>query len=129
MSSFPHDLRYTNDHEWLRADGPRCRIGITQFAVQQLGDITVIELPRKGESITAGERFGTIESVKSVSDLYAPVSGKVVAVNAELKDAPERVNEDPYGEGWMIEVEPSDASEIERLLTAEAYAKLVAAAE
>jgi glycine cleavage system H protein len=126
--SFPQDLRYTNDHEWLRTDGTRCRVGITQFAVDQLGDITVVELPRKGESITRGERFGTVESVKSVSDLYAPVSGKVVAVNAELKDAPELVNSDPYGKGWMIEVEPSDASEIERLLAPEAYEKAVAEA-
>lgn len=126
--SFPQDLRYTNDHEWLRADGRRWRVGITQFAVDQLGDITVIELPREGEAITRGERFGTVESVKSVSDLYAPVSGKVVAVNTELKDAPELVNSEPYGKGWMIEVEPSDAAEADALLSPEAYEKAVAAA-
>jgi len=126
--SFPQDLRYTNDHEWLRADGRRWRVGITQFAVDQLGDITVVELPREGEAITRGERFGTVESVKSVSDLYAPVSGKVVAVNAELKDAPELVNSEPYGKGWMIEVEPSDAAEADALLSPEQYAQAIAAA-
>lgn len=126
--SFPQDLRYTNDHEWLRADGRRWRVGITQFAVDQLGDITVVELPREGEAITRGERFGTVESVKSVSDLYAPVSGKVVAVNAELKDAPELVNGEPYGKGWMIEIEPSDAAEADALLSPEQYAQAIAAA-
>ena len=126
--SFPQDLRYTNDHEWLRADGRRWRVGITQFAVDQLGDITVVELPREGEAITRGERFGTVESVKSVSDLYAPVSGKVVAVNAELKDAPELVNSEPYGKGWMIEIEPSDAAEADALLSPEQYAQAIAAA-
>jgi glycine cleavage system H protein len=126
--SFPQDLRYTNDHEWLRADGRRWRVGITQFAVDQLGDITVVELPREGEAITRGERFGTVESVKSVSDLYAPVSGKVVAVNAELKDAPELVNSEPYGKGWMIEIEPNDAAEADALLSPEQYAQAIAAA-
>ena len=126
--SFPQDLRYTNDHEWLRADGRRWRVGITQFAVDQLGDITVVELPREGEAITRGERFGTVESVKSVSDLYAPVSGKVVAVNAELKDSPELVNSEPYGKGWMIEIEPSDAAEADALLSPEQYAQAIAAA-
>src|ERR1044072_9839080 len=96
MSSFPNDLRYTNDHEWLRAHGSNFRVGITHFPVDQLGDITLVDLPKEGDLVTKGQRFGTIESVKSVSDLYAPVSGKVTAVNASLKDRPELVNEDPY---------------------------------
>ena len=127
MTSLPTDLRYTSDHEWLRAAGSAWRVGITQFAVDQLGDITLVDLPREGDLVTKGQRFGTIESVKSVSDLYAPVSGRVTAVNAELKDVPENVNTDPYGAGWMIELEPTDKSEIDELLTPDAYAKHVAA--
>jgi glycine cleavage system H protein len=127
MSSLPQDLRYTNDHEWLRAAGAGWRVGITQFAVDQLGDITLVDLPREGDLVTKGQRFGTIESVKSVSDLYAPVSGKVTAVNATLKDAPEQVNEDPYGAGWMIELEPTEKSELGELLSVEAYAQHVTA--
>jgi glycine cleavage system H protein len=126
-TTFPSDLRYTNDHEWLRPQGARCRVGITQFAVDQLGDITLVDLPKEGEQVTKGQRFGTVESVKSVSDLYAPVSGKVVAVNGQLKDSPEDVNSDPYGKGWMIELEPNDKSELDALLAADAYAKHVAA--
>jgi len=127
MTSFPTDLRYTTDHEWLRAAGTAWRVGITQFAVDQLGDITLVELPREGDLITKGQKFGTIESVKSVSDLYAPVSGKVTAVNAQLKDAPELVNSEPYGGGWMIEVEPTEKAEIDELLAPDAYTKHVAA--
>jgi glycine cleavage system H protein len=127
MSSFPTDLRYTHDHEWLRAQGTAWRVGITQFAVDALGDITLIDLPKEGDQVTKGQRFGTVESVKSVSDLYAPVSGKVVAVNAALKDAPESVNAEPYGNGWMIDIEPNDAAEIDELLDAKAYTTHVAA--
>jgi glycine cleavage system H protein len=126
MTSFPDDLRYTPDHEWLRAVGSAWRVGITQFAVDQLGDITLVDLPREGDLVTKGQRFGTIESVKSVSDLYAPVSGRVTAINAALKDAPETVNSEPYGAGWMIELEATDRSEIDELLAPEAYAKHVA---
>jgi len=126
---YPTDLRYANDHEWLRSQEGRCRVGITQFAANQLGDIVVVELPLPGQQITRGDRFGTIESVKSVSELYAPVSGKVVAINTELKDSPELVNTDPHGDGWMIEVEPSDPAEIDALMTAEAYGKFVAESE
>lgn len=126
MSSYPTDLRYTPDHEWLRAAGTAWRVGITQFAVDQLGDITLVELPREGDLITKGQRFGTIESVKSVSDLYAPVSGKVTAINAKLKDAPELVNSEPYAGGWMIEIEPTEKAEIDELLTPDAYVKHVA---
>ena len=124
MSTFPSDLRYTSDHEWLRAVGGNYQVGITQFAVDQLGDITLVDLPREGDTVTKGQRFGTIESVKSVSDLYAPVSGKVVKVNADLKDKPELVNSHPYDGAWMIELEPSDKAEVDALLTAEAYAAI-----
>ena len=127
MTRFPTDLRYTHDHEWLRAAGGSWRVGITQFAVDQLGDITLVDLPREGDLITKGQRFGTIESVKSVSDLYAPVSGKVTAVNASLKDSPEQVNNEPYGAGWMIELEPTEKSELSELLAPDAYAQHVAA--
>ena len=125
--TFPTDLRYTNDHEWVRNQGGSWRVGITQFAVDQLGDITLVDLPKEGDTVKKGDRFGTVESVKSVSDLYSPVSGKVTAVNAGLKDAPEAVNAEPYGKGWMIEVTPSDQGELEQLMSADAYAKHVAA--
>jgi glycine cleavage system H protein len=125
--TFPSDLRYTNDHEWLRAQGSNWRVGITQFAVDALGDITLVDLPKEGDQVTKGQRFGTVESVKSVSDLYSPVSGRVVAVNSALKDSPEDVNAEPYGKGWMIEVEAHDKSELDELMTSEAYAQHVAA--
>lgn len=127
MSTFPSDLRYTSDHEWLRVQGNTWRVGITQFAVDALGDITLVDLPKEGDQVTKGQRFGTVESVKSVSDLYAPVSGRVVAVNAALKDSPEDVNAEPYGKGWMIELEPNDKAELDELMTADAYAQHVAA--
>ena len=127
MSSFPPDLRYTHDHEWLRSSGNAWRVGITQFAVDQLGDITLVDLPKEGDLVTKGQRFGTIESVKSVSDLYAPVSGKIIAVNSSLKDAPEQVNNEPYSAGWMIELEPTEKSELSELLSPDAYAQHVAA--
>ncbi|MBA3501150.1 MAG: glycine cleavage system protein GcvH [Myxococcota bacterium] len=125
--SFPPDLRYTHDHEWLKAAGTSWRVGITQFAVDQLGDITLVDLPKEGDLVTKGQRFGTIESVKSVSDLYAPVSGKVTAINSALKDAPEQVNAEPYGGGWMIELEPTEKVEIDELMSADDYTKHVAA--
>jgi glycine cleavage system H protein len=127
MSGFPSDLRYTNDHEWLRAQGSNWRVGITQFAVDQLGDITLVDLPKEGDLVTKGQKFGVIESVKSVSDLYAPASGRVVAVNGALKDTPEDVNNEPYGKGWMIEIEANDRSEIDELMNADAYTAHVAA--
>ncbi|HUJ62357.1 MAG TPA: glycine cleavage system protein GcvH [Kofleriaceae bacterium] len=127
MSTFPDDLRYTHDHEWLRPAGASWRVGITAFAVEQLGDITLVDLPKEGDLLTKGQRFGTIESVKSVSDLYAPVSGKVTAVNAALKDAPELVNGEPYGKGWMVELEPTEKTELDELMAAEAYTRHVAA--
>jgi glycine cleavage system H protein len=126
MTSIPTDLRYTSDHEWLRAAGSAWRVGITQFAVDQLGDITLVDLPREGDLVTKGQRFGTIESVKSVSDLYAPVSGRVTAINATLKDSPEQVNSEPYGAGWMIELEATEKSELDELMSPEAYTHHVA---
>lgn len=123
-NTYPTDLRYTPDHEWLRQKGSAWSVGITQFAVDQLGDITLVDLPKEGDMVTKGQRFGTIESVKSVSDLYAPVSGTVVKINAALKDSPELVNSEPYAGGWMIEIEPSDKGEVDELLAADAYVKL-----
>ena len=125
MSSSPTDLRYTTDHEWLRPDGNSWRVGITQFAVNQLGDITIVELPAVGTVVTKGQSFGTIESVKSVSELYAPVSGKITAINEALKDSPENVNNQPYGDGWLLELEPSDKGQLGELLTPDAYDKHV----
>jgi len=127
MSTFPSDLRYTADHEWLRTAGAGFQVGITQFAVDQLGDITLVDLPREGDLVTKGQRFGTIESVKSVSDLYAPVSGRITKVNPALKDQPELVNSEPYVGAWMIELEAEDAGEIAELMSPEAYAAHVAA--
>lgn len=127
MSNFPTDLKYTNDHEWLKPTGSTWRVGITQFAVDQLGDITLVDLPKEGDQVTKGQRFGTVESVKSVSDLYAPVSGRVVSINPALKDSPEDVNGDPYGKGWMIELEANDRAEVDELMDATAYTAHVAA--
>jgi glycine cleavage system H protein len=124
-TDIPNDLRYTRDDEWCRSEGERVVIGVTDYAQQQLGDIVFVELPAVGRTIEKGEPFGVIESVKAVSDLYAPVSGEVVEVNPALADHPEHVNEDCYGDGWMIAVAPSDAKEIEALLGAEAYRKHV----
>lgn len=125
-AEYPDDLLYTREHEWARVDGTRAVIGITRFAVEQLGDITLVDLPAEGTLVTKGQRFGTIESVKSVSDLYAPLSGKVVRVNAALRDAPELTNSDCYGAAWMIEIEPSDRAELDDLLATDAYAALLA---
>jgi glycine cleavage system H protein len=122
MFEIPDDRRYLESHEWITADEPR-RIGITDFAQDELGDVVFVELPEAGESVTAGDAFGVIESIKAVSDLYAPVSGEVVAVNEELFDSPELVNEDPYGDGWMLELAPGDVEtgESADLLSADAY--------
>jgi glycine cleavage system H protein len=124
-NQYPTELRYTNDHEWLREESGTCRVGVTQFAIDQLGDITLVELPKEGDLVTKGQRFGTIESVKAVSDLYAPVSGRIIAVNAELKTTPELCNQDVYGKAWMVEIEPTERGEIDELLTHAAYVALV----
>jgi glycine cleavage system H protein len=122
---YPTELLYTREHEWARIEGNLATIGITRFAVDQLGDITQVELPREGESVSKDQVFGTVESVKAVSDLFAPVTGKVTKVNSPLNDSPEYVNDDPYDEGWMIQVEMSSPDEAKALLDAKAYAQLV----
>jgi glycine cleavage system H protein len=119
--NIPKDLRYTTDHEWARVEGGTAVVGVTEFAVEQLGDITLVELPAVGDEIDAGKVIGTIESVKAVSDLFSPLTGKVVAINGDLEDAPEKVNEDCYGAGWMLKIEVADAAELEGLLGAAAY--------
>jgi glycine cleavage system H protein len=126
MMEFPEDLRYTKAHEWLRGKGTEAIIGITDFAQDALGDVVFVELPAVGTQLTQGQTFGVVESNKTVSDLFAPVSGRVLAVNQVLRDEPERVNEDPYGAGWMIRVAPSRSEEIDSLLDAAAYRAFVA---
>ncbi len=121
----PAELRYTNEDEWARREGDRLTVGVTDYAQQQLGDVVFVELPEVGRRLEAGEVFGVIESVKAVSDLYAPVAGEVAAVNGELAEHPERVNESCYGEGWMIAITMSNASEVDALLDAAAYRRHV----
>lgn len=120
----PKDLRYSEEHEWVKVEGDKVRIGITHFAQSELGDIVFVELPEVGDEVTADEPFGSVESVKTVSELYAPVSGKVVEVNEDLADSPEFVNESPYEKAWMIVVELSDSSEMDNLMTAEQYEEM-----
>jgi glycine cleavage system H protein len=121
----PDGLQYTKDHEWVRHEGDLVVVGITDFAQSELGDIVFVELPQKGATLTAGKEFGTVESVKAVSEIFAPVSGEVVAVNETLGDAPETVNNDPYDAGWILKIRPSRADELAGLLTPAAYAKLI----
>ncbi|HJV16065.1 MAG TPA: glycine cleavage system protein GcvH [Bacillales bacterium] len=123
--STPKELRYTEEHEWVKVEGGNVRIGITDFAQHELGDIVFVELPEIGDEITANEPFGSVESVKTVSELYAPVSGKIVEINEDLNDNPEFVNESPYEKAWMIVVEVSDNSEVENLMTPEQYEELI----
>jgi len=120
----PKDLRYSEEHEWVKVEGEKVRVGITHFAQSELGDIVFVELPEVGDEVTADEPFGSVESVKTVSELYAPVSGKVVEVNEDLNDSPEFVNESPYEKAWMVVIEPSDSSEIDNLMTAEQYEEM-----
>ena len=120
--NIPEDLQYTNSHEWVRIEGDTATIGITDHAQDELGDVVFIELPGEGDIFDAGESFGTVESVKAVSDLHAPVGGEVVEVNTSLEDAPEKINEDPYGEGWMVKLRTSDEAD---LLSPEEYEKVV----
>lgn len=122
--NFPEELLYSKEHEWVKREGNQVRIGITDFAQDELGDIVFVELPEVGDEITVDEPFGSVESVKTVSELYAPVSGKVVEVNEELEDSSEFVNESPYEKAWMIVVELSDESELDNLLSAQAYKEL-----
>ena len=121
----PDDLRYTTDHEWVRIEGDNIRIGVTDYAQDALGDVVFVQVPSAGTAVKAGESFSEVESTKSVSDIYAPVTGSVVEVNDELGDAPERLNEDPYGDGWICVLSVSDAAELEGLLDAAAYRALI----
>jgi glycine cleavage system H protein len=120
--SYPDDLRYSKEHEWVRAEDGRATIGITSFAADELGDIVFVELPEAGTTLSQFGTFGVVESVKAVSDLYAPVSGEVVEVNEALRDAPELLNTDPFGEGWIARVTLTDAAELDALMDAAAYA-------
>lgn len=121
----PENLRYSSDHEWALADGGAVRVGITDYAQDALGDVVYVDLPEVGARLEQGSSFGEVESTKSVSDLYAPVTGTVTEVNQELADAPERLNEDPYGEGWICVIAPDDAGQIDGLLDADAYRSLI----
>lgn len=125
MSHVPDDLRYTSEHEWARLEDGRVRVGITDYAQDALGDIVFVSLPAPGTVVEAGSTLGEVESTKSVSDVYAPVAGTVVEVNTELADAPQRLNEDPYGDGWICVIEPADPAAYEALLDAEAYRALI----
>ena len=118
---YPNDLLYTKDHEWARVEGKTATVGVTRFAVDLLGDVTQVDLPKEGESIKQGDIFGSVESVKAVSDLFAPLSGKVVKVNSPLAESPEYVNEEPYDEGWMLQIEIAKPDELKGLMDAETY--------
>jgi glycine cleavage system H protein len=126
MANVPADLKYTQEHEWAKKEGEGIRIGITDFAQAELGDVVFVELPKAGAKVAQRQAFGVVESVKAVSDLFAPVSGEVIEVNGALPGAPETVNQDPYGKGWMIVVKPSSPAEWDQLLTAAQYEELVA---
>ena len=121
MSNIPDDLHYSKDHEWVRVDGNIAIVGITDYAQDSLGDVVYVELPKTGDEFAANESFGSVESVKAVSEMFSPVSGEIVGTNETLADAPEKVNGDPYGEGWMIRVQMSNAGEVDSMLTAAEY--------
>lgn len=122
--TIPADLRYSKEHEWVKVEGDKVRIGITHFAQSELGDIVFVELPEVGAEVTVDEPFGSVESVKTVSELYSPVTGKVIEINGDLDDSPEFVNESPYEKAWMIVVELKDKSEVDQLMTAEQYGEM-----
>jgi glycine cleavage system H protein len=122
---YPEDLKYTREHEWARVEGERATVGITDYAQEALGDIVYVDLPAAGTSVSAGERFGEVESTKSVSDIYSPVSGTIVERNDDLDKSPEIINSDPYGRGWLVVVQVGDPSELDGLMDAEAYSSLV----
>jgi glycine cleavage system H protein len=119
--NFPDDVRYAESHEWARSEGERVKIGISDYAQDQLGDIVFVELPEVGDTLGKGEEFGTVESVKAVSELYMPVAGEVVAINSSLEDAPEKVNDTPYGDGWMVEIKAENLPELDDLMDNDAY--------
>ena len=119
--NFPAEVRYAESHEWARSEGDRVKVGITDYAQDQLGDIVFVELPEVSDTLEKGEEFGTVESVKAVSELYMPAAGEIVAVNSSLEDAPEKVNNTPYGDGWMIEIKAENPSDLDDLLDNNAY--------
>ena len=119
--NLPEDLRYGEDHEWTKAEKDRVRIGISDYAQDQLGDIVFVELPRAGDTFERGAQFGTVESVKTVAELYTPLTGEILAVNKALEETPELVNKEPYDKGWMIELKPGDPAEVDRLMSRDAY--------
>jgi glycine cleavage system H protein len=121
MANIPEDLHYSKDHEWVRVEGKVAVVGITDYAQDSLGDVVYVEVPKTGDEFAANEPFGSVESVKAVSEVFSPVSGKVVGVNETLNDEPEKVNQDPYGDGWMIRIEMSNSGEVDSLLTAAEY--------
>ena len=123
--TIPDDLKYTEDHEWLRLEGEEAIVGITDFAQGELGDVVFIEIETEGEELSKGDIFGTVEAVKTVSDLFMPVGGEVIEVNEELNDKPELVNKDPYDKGWMIKIKITDPKEVDNLLSADDYKKMV----
>ena len=123
--NFPENLKYTKDHEWVSMDGDVATIGVTEFAQSELGDIVFVEIETEGETLSQNEVFGTIEAVKTVSDLFMPISGEIVAINSDLEDAPESVNESPYENGWMVKIKASDLSEVDGLMDANAYKSLI----
>jgi len=121
MANIPDDLHYSKDHEWVRVEGDVAVVGITDYAQDSLGDVVYVELPKTGDSFAANESFGSVESVKAVSEVFCPISGDIAGVNESLNDAPEKVNEDPYGDGWMIRVTMSNPGEVDSMLTAAEY--------
>lgn len=121
----PDDVKYSNDHEWAKSRGDNVRIGITDYAQDQLGDIVFVEVPEVGDTFDQASEFGTVESVKAVSEIYMPIGGEIVAVNEELEDAPELLNQDPYGKGWIVEVKPADPAEMDDLMDKNAYLELL----
>lgn len=123
--NIPHDLKYTKEHEWVRVEGDFAFVGVTDFAQSELGDIVFVEVETEGEEVAQDDIFGTVEAVKTVSDLFMPISGEVLEFNHTLEDEPQKVNEDPYGEGWMIKVKVEDSSQIDALLSAEEYKALI----
>lgn len=123
--NFPTNVKYTSEHEWIRLEGEEAYVGITDYAQDQLGDIVFVDVTTEGETLEAGEVFGTIEVVKTVSDLFLPVGGEILEVNPELEKHPELVNQDPYGKGWLVRIRPTDVSEMDKLMDAEAYKQII----
>ena len=123
--NFPTNVKYTNEHEWIRLEGDEAFVGITDYAQEQLGDIVFVDVTTEGETLEKGEVFGTIEVVKTVSDLFHPIGGEVLEINPELEEHPELVNKDPYGDGWLIKIKPTDTTEMDELLDAEAYKQII----